>query len=275
MRKRGKKSTEAVAVDAAPVVAKGTSIEVPSVWHEGGYLILVHEVDEEDETVRYLSTQSCLAHSTSFKNFPLRVTRPAPEINAWHLVINLLVRHRTGLFPLRVRDERKLVMLLDKQELLKLSERELARSWATIMGVKGPERIKGAAREKAVDEMIAKASADAAKSVDENGVPKPPKEKKPKKEKKVKEPKPPKAPKAPKVPKEKRAPRERKKAAPGENPYRKGSMKATAFEFFVKEKAKIVEPGKLREKCLAQIQELGAAEATSKSWYALFLKAVA
>lgn len=248
-----------------------TAIAAPSVWREGGYLILVYSKTERD--VSFLSAAEGCGKTSSLNLFLRRITTPMPGINPHHLALNLLGRYRSGTFDLRVNEERKLVAMLSKEELLKLSERQLAVEYARVMG-KGPQRIKSENAEKAVEEMMAKLQSDAnqpggAKGKEEEGpkkvraakepkAPKAPKEKK-EKEKKAKPAKEPKAPRTPKEPP--------KKIPAGTNPFRIGSMKAKCFDFFATNRD--------RAKCLEHMVKQGATESTAKSWYSSWLRMTA
>lgn len=252
---------------AVPSRKSPEALFAPSVWRESGYLVLVVSIDEDDE-VFYVSTFNG-AKRASVEQFSNRNYTYLPEVNPHHLALNMLARLRTGTFELRVRDERTLIDMISKDELMKLSERQLAAQYATVMGA-GPARIKPERRETAINEMIAKLEENAhSRAEDPAAAVATAKVKKEKKEKKKKEPKPVKEKKV-KVPKEKKekAPRATPKIVKGDNPFREGSMKHAAFAFFIKS-------GGDKEKCIKQMEEGGASPSTAKSWYGVFVRVAA
>lgn len=154
--------------------------------------------------------------------------------------------------------------MLSKEEMGKLSERELAAEYIKIMG-KGPQRIKADTRDARIAEMLDKLQADA--DAPHNGVENPATTEgdavstKPKRKAKAK------APRANGEGKKKeRAPRraaaEFKTPKEG-NPFRDGTMKAKLFDYFVQVKGE-------REKVITQGQKLGATPATCTSWFSQF-----
>lgn len=219
--------------------------------------------EKTDRAVRFISSRECAGANSSFANFVQKFD--ASELNAHHVALNFLGRYKAGGLDLRVTEERILVAMLAREELLKLSERQLAAEYARIVG-SGPKRIKPASAEKYVDEMLAKLAEDANKVGGSKGETEPA-------TKKTRKPRAVKAPRVPKAPKE---PREKKprvskplgKIEAGTNPFREGTMKAAGFDFYLKNKSKDKES---RQKVVDFMVKAGASESTAKSWYGMFV----
>lgn len=269
--------------------------QIPAVYREDGYLILT--LDSRKGEVHYLSTRNGGgSHHAAFPRFMGVMKTPQPPCNPYRLALNMIARKRAGTLSIRVRDERKLLSLLkaSREELLKLEPDKLGVEYARIVGKTPPDShpkdllIKEIIM--AVEEQVAKqeqkddtkkeepkaatatkteAKKPASKKPEAKKVAaKKPAAKKPEAKKKAPAPaaKKPAAKPAAKKPEPKKA--EAKKAAPvknADNPFRAGSMKHDAYEFFKKcggDRAKTV------EKTIA----LGATETTAKSWYSAFCK---
>jgi len=193
--------------------------------------------------------------------------------------LSFLTRERSGLFNLRVRDVRRLVEMITREELDKLSERELGEQYRKLVDPKGPQRVKADKKSDYIDKILVAAKemgakveasesasaapqkekkAKAPKAPKEPKAAKPPKEPKPPKEKKAKEPKPP------KPPKEKKPSAKEVKAAGG-NPFREGSMKHKAFAVYLSSKGD-------RAKTVEAATKAGATASTASSWYNAFNK---
>lgn len=268
--------------------------ETPSVYRvqepgeSGWYMALVYEVDLELQQVSYLLPSG--RRTIALANFASTMRPYANPIDPYRCVLNLLSRLRDGTVQMRVRDERRLVDMLSKETLNAMSERELGAEYRRIMG-KGPDRISTARKEHAIEELLAKLKADAAKPSDPNaeaGTAGSPEAASAKQKRQKKEPKEPKQkeptirkPKTPKIIKEAAeggngasAPRRRRGAEfegevkEGDWAPRKGTMKFAAYEAFIKSGGK-------REPTVAAAVKAGATAATANSWYAGFCKKAA
>lgn len=256
--------------------------QIPAVYREDGYLILT--LDSRKGEVHYLSTRDGGgSHHAPFPRFMGVMKIPQPPCNPYRLALNMIARKRAGTLSIRVRDERKLLSLLkaSREELLKLEPDKLGAEYARIVGKTPPDShpkdllIKEMIM--AVEEQVAKQEqkdetkkeepkkdAAAKKPAEKKPAAKKPAEKKPAAKKpEAKKP----AAKKPAAKKAETKKPEAKKSAPknGDNPFRAGSMKHDAYEFFKKcggDRAKTV------EKTIA----LGATETTAKSWYSAFCK---
>lgn len=262
--------------------------QIPAVYREDGYLILT--LDSRKGEVHYLSTRDGGgSHHAPFPRFMGVMKIPQPPCNPYRLALNMIARKRAGTLNIRVRDERKLLSLLkaSREELLKLEPDKLGAEYARIVGKTPPDShpqdllIKEIIM--AVEEQVAKqetkdegkkeepkkdaAKPEAKKPAAKKSEAKKPAAKKPAAPAKKAAPKKPEAKKpAAKKPEAKKSEAKKPAAAKNaDNPFRAGSMKHDAYEFFKKcggDRAKTV------EKTIA----LGATETTAKSWYSAFCK---
>lgn len=248
---------------------------MPSAWRDQGYLVLVYNV--KGQHVRYLHTRDGeqIALAVDFE------ARMSPvKDNPHYLALNLLARVNNELIQMRATTRRKIAAMLTIEELAKLSERQLADEYKSIMG-SGPTRIKSDVREARIQEMIKKVRKDAeanngssddmalaGSSVDpsvteEQAMAKTKKGKTPK----AKAPKAAAKEKTPKVVAKQPKPKVVRDASAGNGSlYRAGSMKAAGYDFYLKHPED-------RAKCVAFMVDKGASESTAKSWYFIFSRA--
>ena len=241
--------------------------------------MLVYGTSEKRHSAGELQYFSLLdgEHEASASAFLSCMTRGADEICPYCFALNLLARLRTGTSSMRVKTERKMVAMLNVQELTKLSERTLAAEYKKIMG-KGPDRIKEGAKEERIAEMLAKLKADAAKNEEADPAAPSTSGKAPKAPKAAKAAKPPKEPKEPKATKAAKAAKAPKAAKPpkapkaakklvkeGDNPFREGTMKAAGFDFFLKHQEDPAD-------CIAHMIKKGATESTARGWLSMYRK---
>lgn len=238
---------------------------IPSVWRDGGYLVLAyeHEVSKKGaEQVRFFSSFDG-EHATDPASFVARMSGMEEAISPARLALNLLARLRVGVCQMRVKTERIFAAMLTVEELAKMSERQLADEYRRIMG-EGPARIKADVREKRIQEMIDKVRSDAAKSSDETST-----EGKAGDEMsttKTKGKKAAKKPAAKKAAAKGKTPAATKPVkADSANPFREGSIKAAGFDYFLKHQDD-------RAKCIEFMVGKGAAAASAASWLSAFRK---
>lgn len=197
------------------------------------------------------------------------------EVSPFALALNLIARFAEGNYTMSVQILRRLIdmVTLNREELLKLSERALAREYSRIMGLTKPiARVSKEVKERYVNEMIARLqqTTEALKGEEASeGAPPPtssPVEGESKEKGVVAMAK--KAKSGKKVSgaaaKKKAAAVKTYPATSKKNPYREGSKKRKAFDIFAK--------GGERKSILAAIHKLGVTEATSASWVNLFRK---
>lgn len=161
--------------------------------------------------------------------------------------------------------------MISREELDKLSERELGEEYRRLVDPKGPQRIKTDKRATYIEKILEKVKEMGAK-VEQGDAAKPAKEKKVNAAKVPKEPKEAKVPKEKKVkvPKEPKPPREPKQSAKeikaaGGNPFREGTMKHKSFMAFLAS-------GGDRGKTVEAATRAGATSSTASSWYGAFRK---
>lgn len=237
------------------------------VYDEGWYFAIVIEVVED--RVFYLTTSNdgdvlrC-----ALADF-MRKAKFNPVYTPIHTAIYFLSRDRSGLSNMRVRELRRLAAMITREELEKMSERELGQAYQRMVDAKGPQRVKNDKRAEYIDKILASVKDQTAKK--ETSPESAPGMKKARKAKAQKEgeaaaPKAPKEKKA-KAPKEPKAPKKSAKdiKAEGGNPYREGSMKRLAFDAFMASKGN-------REKTVDAAMKAGATQSTAVSWFAAFNK---
>jgi len=136
--------------------------DIPSVCREQGYLALV--VAQRAGEVLVIGGFAQKGKHYTFPQFNATFA-PMPDLNPHHLALNFISRAHRGLFEMRAKDERRLVAMLSKEELGKLSERRLAEEYLAIMGT-GPKRIRAEQKDERIsamiDEMVQKVHDDAA-----------------------------------------------------------------------------------------------------------------
>lgn len=264
-----------------PVVPKA-----PYAYFEDGYLVLA--LSTRNGEVHYFSTrEGGKGGSMSFPNFSLRM-RPAPEVNPYRLMLNIISQDRLGILRVRAKDERKMVNILRKsqEELQALSLEQLGHEYARIVKKKPPpahekdrlvkellmnleHQVQEAEKKEGGTTEPAAPVANQPAAAPESGKEKPvtTKKAKTKKEpaKKAAAPKETKKKETNKKEPAKKAAPVAKKAKSKESPFREGSMKAKLYTYFK-------ECGGDRAKVLAKAENLGATEATAKSWYAVFCR---
>jgi len=162
--------------------------------------------------------------------------------------------------------------MITREELDKLSERELGEQYRKLVDPKGPQRVKAEKKSEYIDKILAAAKELGAKVETGDGASVAPKEKKTRVAKAPKEPKAPKAPKEkkakePKAAKPPKAPKPSAKEvkANGGNPFREGSMKHVAFNAYLASKGD-------RAKTVEAATKAGATPSTASSWYNAFNK---
>lgn len=275
----GKRRRAALASALPPLPDDCLVPEAPSVWRaqergeSGWYMALIYQVDLELQQVHFLLPSG--HHAVSLLQFASEMRPYQQPINPYRCILNFLSRLREGTVQMRVREERSLIAMLTKEELSAMSERELGAEYRRIMG-KGPQRIDGARKEKAIEELLDKLRADASvreaagpeAAEDGNGAsqPKPRKNKEPS----VRKPKEPgvkkeKAPKAPKAPRQPRKDLSGEVKEVGDWAPRAGTMKHTAYQVFIKTKGD-------RAATVEAAIKAGATQATANSWYGVFCK---
>ena len=251
----------AVAVATRKPRYSAKDLVIPSVWREGGYLVLAYALGKRED-VLYFSTQDG-EHATDPASFVARMSGMEEAISPARLALNLLARLRVGVCQMRVKTERIFAAMLTVEELAKMSERQLADEYRRIMG-EGPARIKADVREKRIQEMIDKVRSDAAKSSDETST-----EGKAGDEMsttKTKGKKAAKKPAAKKAAAKGKTPAATKPVkADSANPFREGSIKAAGFDYFLKHQDD-------RAKCIEFMVGKGAAAASAASWLSAFRK---
>jgi flagellar biosynthesis GTPase FlhF len=182
---------------------------------------------------------------------------------------------------MRIKTERKLVTMLNAEQLATLSNDELAKEYQRICGTE--TQVVEENKSTIIEELIAQAQADAAKETPTEGKEstmtaqkKSSKAKKPaaKKESAAKKAAPKAKAAAPSkkdaakkpVAKKESAPKAAKSSGNGaDNPFREGTMKAKGFDLFRKA-GKDAEPSDLIEKII----KLGATPSTARSWLQVY-----
>lgn len=109
--------------------------DVPSVYREDGYLVLV--LGTRNGEVHFFSTrEGGSSHDMRFPDFMRCMRQPKSPCNAYRLALNILARKRVGLLSIRVRDERKILAMLklSEEELLKLDPKQFGAEYARIVG---------------------------------------------------------------------------------------------------------------------------------------------
>lgn len=240
--------------------------EVPSVWREGGYLLLALGTRTEKKGARSVECISTQGDGDLFllsvERFWSRVAPSHPPALALSLAVSFLARQRAGIFTMRIRDLGRLVEMVTPEKLAELTERELAIEYRKLVDPRGPDRIRVKEKDEAIEKLLIQAREIGAKVVrDDEGKPN-------------KAPKAPKIPKGPKEPKEKKEKKVREPKAKKEpktltinptNPFREGSMKRKAYDVFIATQGD-------RAKVLEATVALGATKSTASSWFSAFCK---
>jgi hypothetical protein len=112
---------------------------VPSVYREDGYLVLTLRA-RAGEVLYYSTREGGKSISLSFPRFMERMQIPDPPANPYRMMLNILAQVQIGTLRLRVREERRIVSMLEKSrdELLKLDPAKLGEEYARIVGKTPP-----------------------------------------------------------------------------------------------------------------------------------------
>lgn len=266
-------------------------VRIPAVYCERGYLLLT--LSRHDGNINYVDVRDGSYKSMSAKEFieggrdkDDKIVRgcfqEAPEelgYEPYALALNLLGRAVEG-YWMSVRVKRRLIAMLTKEELMKLSERRLGAEYSRIMQLPKPiSKIATdpAVRERYVDEILKKlaeqpeeqgpaapadspaGTANAGASSTEGAASVPAGQPQPQ-EKVMK--------------KRKLSGAAKKKAessvhvtyakSSGPNPFREGTKKHKAYSVF--------QQGGTRQEVLAKVVKLGVSESTAATWVFIFSK---
>lgn len=266
-------------------------VTIPSVWRSDGHVYLAYRQRPRKGSIIMVTFQES-PKEVAVERVLASMHRMPESESPIYFALLLVAKKAQGFQDLPLSHERTLVMMMTKEELMKLSERKLAHAYAELMGTT-VGRIASSAKEKYIDAMLAKmqqtteaappepaldttplcegiigisdprlkdenmATAKKAAAKKAPAKKEAPAKKAAKKEAPVKKEAAEKKPRAPKAPSERKVIKDESGAIV--NQYRDGSIKARAFDIFVK-------AGGDMEKFMKAADKLECQVSTLRSW---------
>lgn len=259
-------------------------VEVPGVYRDRGYLLLT--LARNSGNINYVDLREGRYSHLSAEMFLQSFTH-VPELNPIYLALNILGRVAEG-FKCTARVIRRLTAMMTKDELMKMSERALAKEYSRILGLPKPiSKISSTpeVREKYVDQMLEKLKEAPPPATEEQPATTAEQPAAAASEASPEAASPSSTPTTGEDDMAKAKAKKGKRKATGaaakkqetarnvkydrvpqsvKNPYREGSKKHKAFEIF--------REGGERASILAKIAKLGTTDSTGASWVNLFRK---